>query len=53
MTTTIKQTEIADRVLIIRGEKVLLDSDLGQLYGVTVSALKQAIRPQSFPERLL
>jgi hypothetical protein len=28
----------------VRGEKVLLDSDLAALYGVTVGALNQAVK---------
>lgn len=44
MTSSIKHLDIAKQVLLVRGEKVLLDSDLAELYGVTVSALKQAIR---------
>jgi hypothetical protein len=44
MTAIVKHAEIAKRVHLVRGEKVLLDTDLAELYGVTVSALKQAIR---------
>jgi ORF6N domain len=42
---------IESRVLLIRGEKVLLDSDLAALYGVTTKALNQAVRrnPERFP----
>ena len=44
--------KIAALVLWIRGEKVLLDSDLAQLYGVETKALKQAVRRNidRFPE---
>jgi phage regulator Rha-like protein len=31
-------------ILVIRGEKVILDSDLAELYGVQVRALNQAVR---------
>ena len=31
-------------IFLIRGEKVMLDRDLAELYGVTTSALKQAVR---------
>ena len=42
---------IESRVLLMRGEKVLLDSDLAALYGVTTKALNQAVRrnPERFP----
>lgn len=31
-------------ILLIRGQKVLLDRDLAKLYGVTTKALNQAVR---------
>lgn len=38
-------------ILLIRGEKVLLDLDLAAIYGVTTGALNQAVRrnPARFP----
>jgi hypothetical protein len=35
---------IKERVLLIRGEKVLLDSDLADLYGVETKVLVQAVK---------
>ena len=35
---------IEEAVLALRGEKVLLDSDLADLYGVTTKALNQAVK---------
>lgn len=35
---------IESRIYLIRGEKVILDSDLAELYGVTTKALNQAVR---------
>lgn len=35
---------IESRIFLIRGEKVILDVDLAELYGVTTSALNQAIK---------
>jgi hypothetical protein len=32
------------RILLVRGQKVLLDYDLAELYGVETRALKQAVR---------
>ncbi len=42
---------IEQTILIIRGQKVMLDSDLANLYGVSVSQLNQAVRRniQRFP----
>ena len=36
--------DIARRILIFRGERVLLDLDLAQLYGVTIKRLNQQVR---------
>lgn len=43
---------IASRIIVLRGERVLLDADLAVLYGVTTKALNQAIKRNSdrFPE---
>jgi len=42
---------IERRIFLIRGEKVMLDRDLAELYGVEVRTLKQAVRRnlQRFP----
>ena len=31
-------------ILLVRGEKVMLDSDLAELYGVSTKALNQAVK---------
>ena len=43
---------IQQRILLIRGEKVIVDADLAEAYGVTTKALNQAIRRNKgrFPE---
>ena len=35
---------ITSRIFLIRGQKVMLDSDLADLYGVTTSALNQSVK---------
>lgn len=35
---------LADQILTVRGQRVLLDADLAALYGVATKALKQAVR---------
>jgi hypothetical protein len=35
---------IAQRILVLRGQRVLLDADLAVLYGVPTKALNQAVR---------
>jgi len=39
------------RILVIQGQRVILDEDLARLYGVTTKALNQAVRrnPRRFP----
>lgn len=39
--------EIAEAILIVRGQKVMLDSDLASLYGVSVKMLNQAVKRNS------
>jgi ORF6N domain len=45
-------TMVEQRILFIRGQKVMLDSDLGQLYGVSTRVLNQAVKRnlKHFPE---
>jgi phage regulator Rha-like protein len=40
----VKVGNIQQRILLIRGEKVIIDADLAEAYGVTTKALNQAIR---------
>ena len=43
---------VARRIFVIRGEKVMLDSDLAVLYGVETKVLEQQVKRniESFPE---
>lgn len=45
-------TDIQTRILTIRGQQVMLDRDLAELYGVTTAALNQAVKRnrERFPE---
>jgi hypothetical protein len=36
--------QVAKRILLVRGQNVMLDFDLAELYGVETRALKQAVR---------
>jgi ORF6N domain-containing protein len=40
----VSQKQIEDAVLLMRGEKALLDANLADLYGVTTKALNQAVK---------
>ena len=43
-TALIPAERIERRILLLRGEKVMLDSDLAELYGVETKALNQAVQ---------
>jgi hypothetical protein len=47
--------QVERRILLIRGQKVLLDADLAQLYGISTSRFNQAIKRNldRFPEDFL
>ncbi len=57
-TATQPALDITSAILTVRGEKVLLDSDLARLYGVETKALNRAVQrnlarfPQDFRFRL-
>jgi hypothetical protein len=46
---------IAERILVVRGHRVIIDADLATLYGVTTKALNQAVRRNRdrFPDEFL
>ena len=44
MTNLVPIETIVRKILFLRGEKVLLDRDLAELYGVTTKALNQAVK---------
>ena len=52
MKTLIPLEVIEQRILLIRGQKVILDRDLAHLYGVTTKVLNQAVKRHEdrFPE---
>lgn len=59
MTSLKKQTEMAytdelviSKIYVIRGQKVMLDQDLAEMYGVATKVLKQAVKRNidRFPE---
>ena len=37
-------TQIESRIFVIRGQKVMLDADLAELYGVETKALNRAVK---------
>jgi hypothetical protein len=51
-TGVVSVEQVTHSILIFRGHKVLLDSDLAELYGVPTKALNQAVKrnAERFPE---
>ena len=50
--TRVAAERIEQAILVIRGERVILDSDLAELYGVTTARLNQQVRrnTERFPD---
>lgn len=51
----VKYEQVKDRLIVLRGEPVLLDADVAQLYGVETRVVNQAVKnnPDKFPEGYL
>ena len=51
-TTLVSSVPIEGKILTIRGMRVMIDSDLAELYGVTTSNLNKAVKRnlERFPE---
>src|SRR5688500_5818724 len=43
-TSATAPSDLATRILNVRGQRVLMDSDLAELYGVTIKRLNQQVR---------
>ncbi|HLF12110.1 MAG TPA: ORF6N domain-containing protein [Gammaproteobacteria bacterium] len=52
VTVTVPLEHITRNILVLRGQKVLLDSDLATIYGVTTARLNEAVKrnAERFPE---
>lgn len=55
MTNIIKLENIEDKILIIREEQVLLDSDVADLYGVETRDINKSVKnnPEKFPDNYI
>ena len=51
----VKFNEVQDKIITIRGEKVILDSDVATLYNVETMRINEAVKnnPKKFPEGYL
>lgn len=50
--TPLEPKDISRRILTIRGQRVMIDTDLAELYGVTTKSLNQAVKrnPRRFQQ---
>ena len=50
---TLKENSIRSKILVIRGQQVMMDRDLAEIYGVETRVLNQAVKRNSmrFPEQ--
>ena len=50
--STIETQEIETRLIVLRGQKVLIDRDVAELYGVETKRVNEAVKnnPDKFPE---
>ncbi len=55
MKTSIKHENIESKILEIRGQKVIIDRDVAELYGVETKRVNEAVKnnPDKFPESYL
>ena len=51
MAQIVKYEQVKDKIIILRGQQVVLDRDVAQLYGVETRVVNQAVKnnPQKFP----
>ena len=49
---TIETQEIETRLIVLRGQKVLIDRDVAELYGVETKRVNEAVKnnPDKFPD---
>ena len=52
MSDLVKFDEVENKIIQLRNQKVILDSDVANLYGVTTKEINQAVKnnPEKFPE---
>lgn len=55
MSNIVKYEQVKDKIIVLRGQQVILDSDVAQLYGVETRVVNQAVKnnPDKFPEGYL
>ena len=55
MAQIVKYEQVKDKIIVLRGKQVILDSDVAQLYGVETKRINEAVKnnPDKFPEGYL
>jgi phage regulator Rha-like protein len=55
MSEIVKLEDVEDKLLMIQGEQVLLDSDVAEIYGVETKRINEAVKnnPAKFPDGYL
>ena len=53
--TPITTHDVESRIIMVRGQKVILDCDVAELYGVETKRINEAVRnnPEKFPPRCI
>ncbi|MDR2171540.1 MAG: ORF6N domain-containing protein [Planctomycetaceae bacterium] len=51
MSDIVQFKQVEEKIITIRGQSVILDSDVAELYGITTKEVNQAVRnnPEKFP----
>jgi ORF6N domain len=49
----VMEQKILNRIYVVKGEKIMLDRDLAELFGIETRVLKQAVKrnTERFPKR--
>jgi hypothetical protein len=52
MSDIVKFKLVEDKIMLIRGQSIILDSDVAELYGITTKEVNQAVKnnPEKFPD---
>jgi ORF6N domain len=47
----IKQDQVQEKIITIRGHQIIIDSDVAELYGIETKQVNQAVKnnPEKFP----
>ena len=55
MSNIVKYEQVKDKIIVLRGQQVILDSDVATLYGVETKRVNEAVKnnPDKFPKRFL